>query len=177
MHLQFVRDIAAVVGGSNNTVWLSSAIAILTCVLGPPISQAADYWGRKWFVVILTFFGCVGCIIVALANSMAMAIAGEVVAGLAFGSQPLLYAVNSEILPRRYRPVAQAGVNVSISIGGILALLVGFTLTTNYTEGFRYYWYLTAGIQLVAAAICAFLYHPLPRPESSLSLKQKLRQV
>lgn len=73
----------------------------MTCVLGPPISQAADYWGWKWFAVTLTLLGCVGCIIV----SRATTIAGEMVAGLEYGSQPLLYAVASEILPR-YRPLA-----------------------------------------------------------------------
>src|SRR6266536_2504075 len=111
-----MREIANAVGGSGNRVWLFSAIAIVSCVLGPPISQAADYWGRKCFVVTLTLLGCVGCIIVSRATSMNMAIAGEVVAGLAYGSQPLLYAVASEILPRRYRALAQAGINAFIAL-------------------------------------------------------------
>jgi hypothetical protein len=29
-------------------------------ILGPPIAQAADYWGRKWFVVTTTLLGFAG---------------------------------------------------------------------------------------------------------------------
>ena len=59
-------------GGSDQTVWLTSVIAITTVVLGPPVSQAADYWGRKWFLVILTSFGAVGAIIVSRATSVSI---------------------------------------------------------------------------------------------------------
>jgi MFS family permease len=167
-----------VVGGNTETVWLSAAIAIITCVLGPPVSQAADYWGRKWFIVILTLFGCVGCIIVSRATSMRMAIAGEVIAGLAYGAQPLLYAVASEILPRRYRPIAQAGINVSIGFGGIFGLLVGSTLVRNSPTGFRTFWYITAGILAATAVICAVLYKPPPRQlQVSLTFKEKTHKV
>lgn len=173
----FASNIAAAVGGSNNTVWLSSAIAILTCVLGPPVSQAADYWGRKWFIVVLTLIGAIGCIIVSRTTTMDMAIAGEIIAGLAYGCQPLLYAVASEILPRQYRPVAQAGVNIAIGLGGIFSILVGSTLTANYFEGFRIFWYITTAIQVISALILAVLYHPPPRPESALTFKEKINRL
>lgn len=175
---QFARDIADVVGGSDDTIWLSYTIAITTCVLGPPVAQAADYWGRKWFIIILTFFGVIGCIIVSRATSMGMAIGGEVMAGLAFGSQPLLYGVSSEILPRKWRPIAQGGMNVSIGLAGIFTLLVGLSLTQNNPVNFRIFFYITAGVQAVAALIFAFLYNPPLRPlQSSLSLREKLHKV
>ncbi|KAF5014722.1 hypothetical protein F66182_14203 [Fusarium sp. NRRL 66182] len=174
----FARDIADVVGGSDDTIWLSYTIAITTCVLGPPVAQAADYWGRKWFIIILTFFGVIGCIIVSRATSMGMAIGGEVMAGLAFGSQPLLYGVSSEILPRKWRPIAQGGMNVSIGLAGIFTLLVGLSLTQNNPVNFRIFFYITAGVQAVAALIFAFLYNPPLRPlQSSLSLREKLHKL
>jgi MFS family permease len=178
LSLQYARDIAAAVGGSTETVWLAQSVAILTCVLGPPVSQAADYWGRKWFIVISTIFGVAGSIIVSRATSMGMAIAGEVVCGVAYGSQPLLYAVASEILPRRFRPAAQGGINIAVGVGGIFALLVGSTLVRNYNEGFRIFWYITAAILAVSAVICAFLYNPPPRPlQLSLRSSEKLARV
>ena len=132
------RTIAAVVGGSSDMIWPSSTIAILTVVLSPPVSQAADYWGRKWFLVGLTFSGCIGSIIVSRANSMGMAIAGFTIGGISFGAQPLLHAVTSEILPRKYRPLAQGTVNLSAALGAIIALLMGGSLTRNGNHaGFR----------------------------------------
>ena len=175
---QYARDISAAVGGATETVWLSQSIGILTALLSPPVSQAADYWGRKVFIVVLTIVGAVGAIIVSRATSMGMAIAGQVLVGLSFGSQPLLYAVASEILPRKFRPAAQAGINVSIGLAGIFTLLVGSTVIKNYHEGFRIYFYIVAAIFAVSAVVCAVLYNPPPRElQRSLTLRQKLGQL
>ncbi|KAK4998652.1 hypothetical protein LTR66_002156 [Elasticomyces elasticus] len=172
------RDMATAIGGSNNVIWLSTIIGIVTCVLGPPISQAADYWGRKWFLVVFTIFGFIGCMIVSRATSMNMAIAGQVVGGLSFGCQPLQFAVASEILPRRWRPEAQAGLNVVAGIAAILGLLVGLKITATDPEGFRTYFYITAGCYGIAAIICALLYNPPLRPlQVSLSQREKLNQL
>lgn len=151
---------------------------MITVVLGPIVSQAADYWGRKWFLVILTFCGFVGSIIVSRATSMGMAIAGECICGLAYGSQPLLYAVASEVLPRRWRPAAQGGINAALALAGITALLAGSSMIKNYDEGFRIYWYMTAGVLLLSSVICAVLYNPPPRPlQKSLTQKEKLQRL
>ena len=55
----------AVIGGkSSDGIWFTQTIAILTAVLGIPVSQGADLWGRKVFLVYLTAFGSIGSIIV-----------------------------------------------------------------------------------------------------------------
>ncbi|PVH83866.1 MFS general substrate transporter [Cadophora sp. DSE1049] len=174
----FARDIAAVVGGSSESVWLSQVIAILTCVVGPPVSQAADYWGRKWFISILTAFGFVGSIVVSRATSMNMAIAGQVICGVAYGAQPLVYAVASEILPRKFRPAAQGGVNIALGLGGIFGLLTGSALSKNSPQGFRTFWYIVGGILGLAAILFAVLYTPPPRQlQATLTNAEKLRQL
>ncbi|KAK6364118.1 hypothetical protein LTS17_012471 [Exophiala oligosperma] len=174
----YARNIAAAVGGSTETTWLSQVIAIVTCVLAPPVSQAADLWGRKWLIVMLTLFGFVGSIVVSRCTSMAMAIGGEVISAISFGAQPLLYAVVSEILPRRFRPAAQAGVNVSVALAGIFGLLVGATLIDKYTEGFRIYYYITGAINAVSAILCALFYTPVPRPlQKTLTSAQKFGRL
>jgi MFS family permease len=104
-----------------------------------------------------------------------MAIAGEAICGIVYGSQPLLYAVVSEILPRKYRPAAQGGVNASLAAGGIVALLAGSAMIKNYKDGFRIFWYFVAAILAVSAIICAICYNPPPRPlQLRLTQKQKL---
>ena len=175
---QYARDISAAVGGSTETVWLSQAIGILAALLSPPVGQAADFWGRKVFIVILTFLGAIGAIVVSRATSMGMAIAGQVLVGLSFGAQPLLYAVASEILPRKFRPAAQAGINVSVMLGGMFTLLVGATVVKDYHEGFRIYFYIVAAIFAFSAAVCAVLYNPPLRDlQRSLTLRQKLGRL
>jgi hypothetical protein len=116
--------------------------------------------------------------VVARATSMGMAIAGEVICGLVYGSQPLLYAVVSEILPRKYRPAAQGGINASLGLGGLTALLAGSTMIKKYDEGFRVFWYLVAAILAVSAIIFAILYNPPARPlQKSLTTGEKIQRL
>ena len=166
------------VGGSANSIWLTSAVAIFTVVLSPPVSQAADYWGRRWFLVTLTACGVIGSIIVARATTMNMAIAGQCVAGISYGAQPLLHAVASEVLPRKYRPYAQAADNVAASLGGLVALLVGGAMTRGNPEGFRNYWYFAMAIYAAATLLCLVLYSPPPLPtQLGLTNMEKLQKL
>lgn len=171
------HSIAAVVGGASLTAWPTAVLGILVAALGPPVSQAADFWGRKWFLVALTASGCVGSIIVSRSSSMGMAIAGFVVAGLSCVSQPLLHAVVSEVLPRQYRSWAQASVNVSVCFGAIFGLLVGGALVQNNNNAFRIYFYISAGIFAVSAAACTILYKPPPRETQKGSVWIKLQKL
>lgn len=181
LHIQLTNTIAQTLSNTQSSVWLSSTIAIGTAVLSPIFSQSADYWGRRPFLVISTLLGAVGCVIVARASSMGMAIAGTTVISISFGAQPLLHAVSSEVLPRRYRSWGQAADLVSNAFGGITALLVGgaFVRKANVpSEGFRNFWYLGTGLYAVAAVLCFVLYNPPPTErETSLSLGEKLGRL
>ena len=115
-------------------------MTITAATLGPPVSQAADYWGRKWFVVVLSSASCIGCIVVSRADTIGMAIAGQAVSALSQGCQPTIHAIASEILPRKYRPLAQSSINLAAALGGALGLLIGGAFTVNNPNGFRTYW-------------------------------------
>lgn len=110
---------------------------------------------------------------------MNMAIAGECVSGLSYGAQPLLHAVASEVVPRKYRPYAQAANNVAVALGGLVALLVGGAMTRNNNhEGFRNYWYFSTAVYAVATALCAILYNPPPqKSQMGLTNGEKLRKL
>jgi len=118
----------------------------------------------------------VGSIIISRATLMNVAIAGQVIAGISYGAQPLNHAVPSEVLPRKWRPYAQGFVNVAAAAGGFTALLVGGALTRNGNHvGFREFWYIGAGFYAIGAIICVFLYNPpLRELQISLTLSQKL---
>lgn len=171
------HSIAAVVGGASLTAWPTAVLGILVAALGPPVSQAADFWGRKWFLVILTAAGCVGSVIVSRSSSMGMAIGGFTIAGLSCVSQPLLHAVVSEVLPRKYRSWAQASVNVSVCLGAIFGLLVGGALVQNNNNAFRIYFYISAGIFALSAAACTFLYNPPPRETQKGTVWSKFQKL
>ena len=150
----------------------------MTVVLVPPIGQAADFWGRKWFLVIPSAVGVVGLIIVSRCSSIGMAIAGQTLVGVSYGAQGLLYAVASEIVPRRFRPAAQGGLNAALAAGAIVALLGGEAMIRNYHEGFRVFYYFTTAILASATITIALLYNPPLRPlQKSLTLREKLGRL
>ena len=91
--------ISTLFGPNHQGVWLSSVITILTVVLGPPVSQVADLWGRKWPLVIALAFGGIGSIVASRAQSMGTVIAGFTILAVIFGAQRLVDAVVSDILP------------------------------------------------------------------------------
>ena len=170
--------IAQTVGGADKAIWLVTATTLGVVVLGPPVSQAADFWGRRWLLIVLTFCGVIGSIIVSRATSMNMAIAGEVILSASYGAQPLLHTVASEVLTHRNRVAGQAAVNVGSGMGGIVGLLAGAALVGANPAGFRNFWYMTAGIYVVGSVILFVLYRPPPREnQTALTFRQKINRL
>lgn len=171
------RSIANATG--TNTVWYSSLLTIFTALLAPPTSQAADYWGRKWLVVLFTTLGVIGCIIVSRATYPAETFIGFSMLGLAYGAQPLVSTISSEVLPRRQRTVGQAIYNIVGCLTGVVSLLVGGALTLHDENGgFRTYFYICAGAFALATIICIIFYNPPPRElQLQLTFSDKLRKL
>ncbi|KAI4603609.1 hypothetical protein KJ359_003425 [Pestalotiopsis sp. 9143b] len=175
------HTIAAHFNDTTNVVWLTAPIGTLTVVLGPIVSQAADYWGRKWFLVVCTMFGAVGSIIIGRATSMGMLIAGFTVSGVAFGAQPLLHTVTSEILPRRWRGWGQAVDSISNSLGAVFGLLFGGALNRSNdpaSDGFRIYYLVNMAWYVAAAVLCMVVYNPpLREKQKHFTTTEKLAKL
>lgn len=173
------NTIAALFDDSTSSTWLSAVLAIFTVVLGPIFSQAADYWGRKWFTVVGSFFGGIGAIIVARATSFDMVIGGFCVTGIAFGAQPLLHAVAGEILPRKWRSWGQGLLMMSTGLGLLLGLIVGGALLRDgNADGFRNFSYIVMALFFLSSITLAVAYRPLPLPlQSQLNFGEKMGRL
>ncbi|RVX75917.1 hypothetical protein B0A52_00274 [Exophiala mesophila] len=171
--------VASVVGGADKASWMVAGILLPMVVLAVPVSQAADYWGRKWFLIVLNAMGAIGALITSRANSMNMVIAGQVIIGPAFATTALCFAVVSEVLPHRHRMSAQATLSLGNGLGGVAGLTGGASLIqTHGPEGFRILWYIAAGLFALASVICYFCYNPpLRELQSTLTLKEKLHSL
>ena len=165
------------VGGQDKTVWLTLILTIPTVLLGPAASQCADFWGRKWPLVVSSYISVIGCIVFGRATSIGMAIAAQVVASAAYIYQSTLHAVVSEVLPRKYRPMAQMAVNLAAGSGAITGLYAGGALCKNNPNGFRAYMYMAAGIYFTAGTLILLTYQPRKREQQKLTLSQKLHSL
>jgi MFS family permease len=59
----YAQQIGIALGGADKTTWLVQIVTIIIAVLSPPISEAADLWGRKWLLVVLSGLGVVSTIL------------------------------------------------------------------------------------------------------------------
>lgn len=153
-------------------------MVICGVILGPIVSQGADIWGRKWFFVVLNSFGFVGSVIVARAQEISTALAGFTVIGLAFGTQGLVHAVSGEVIPRRWRSWGQAAALVSTELGLVTGLVVAGGLNqTGDPDGFRSFYYITAGLFLAASILCIFTYNPPPTKRQLQNIDSGIKQL
>lgn len=172
------RYMATSLGSPTLSAWFSSSITILTLATILPVSQAADYWGRKNFILGATTLGLVGAIMVSRAQNIATAIAGMVLVGSAYGCQSICYAIPSEILPRKYRAYGQAATNISSGIGGFSGVLVGGALIRDNVQNWRIYWYICAALFASGLIGIFFGYNPPKRElEVAMGPKEKLRHM
>jgi MFS family permease len=171
------HSIVAAVGGNDKVNWITLVPGINQILFGPTLAQLADFWGRKWFVVGGMLAGAVGCIVVSRADSIAVVLVGQGIAGFNQSCQGLAHTITSEILPRKYRPYAQASIHIGGGIAAAVGLYVGGVMCRHSPFGFRNYWYFTAAIFLVITFIIAFFYNPPVRELQRLTTKEKIRRL
>ncbi|KAH7417768.1 putative siderophore iron transporter [Cadophora sp. MPI-SDFR-AT-0126] len=170
---------ASLLGDVSKASWLSSILTICNLAFNPILSQAADYWGRKWIVVFTAMLGVVGAIIVSRAQNIATLIGGFCVLGMIYAPASILFAIPSEILPRRYRAMGQASVNIGLGVGGVVSLLMGGSLLRHgVLENYRIYWYIVAGMNFLGSAGVVIGYNPpLRELQTTLTFSEKFRRL
>lgn len=173
------RPIVELMHEPTLAVWLSTSLNIGAAALNPTLSQAADYWGRRWILVGTTTSGLVGAIIVSRAQNIATVIAGFCLMAVMFGGQAATFAVVGEVLPRKYRALGHASLNVSQGVAGIAGVLFCGALVQNGgSENYRIYFYVVTGLFTLATASIAFFYRPPPRElQKSLTQREKLKSL
>lgn len=166
--------ITSVVGGRDKIVWITAAITFHSIVGAPAMCKAADYYGRKWMIILPLFAGTVGCIIVARANSIGVVLAGQAIAGFSQIVSAFASAVPPEVIPRKYRGWALASVIGPAGLGATVGILACGAMTQNNPEGFRNYWYFVAAFYAVSGVSVAIVYNPPLREQQRLTLREKL---
>lgn len=82
------------------------------------------FQARKYILIGAAAFAVVGSAIAPGSTQIIRLIVAQTLIGIGLAAAPLSYAVPSEILPRKWRPVAQALINTTGSMGAVTAPLV-----------------------------------------------------
>ncbi|KIX02766.1 uncharacterized protein Z518_08708 [Rhinocladiella mackenziei CBS 650.93] len=132
---------------TETQAWVVVVLSLVQGVIGPIISTASDtFQARKLLLVGSSVISFIGACIAPGSSDIYRLIGANVLIGVGFASVPLAYAVPSEIVPRRWRPLAQTGVNIAAILATISGpFTIGALTKRNAHTGWRqFYWFQAA---------------------------------
>jgi MFS family permease len=100
--------------------WLLTAYLVAASVATPLIGRLGDVLGRGRVLTWVMLVFCVGSVICALGDSLAVLIAGRVLQGVAGGVFPLAYGIIRDTFPTATRMRAIGSLSVSLGVGAAL---------------------------------------------------------
>lgn len=88
-------------------------------VLSPIVGRLSDVLDRKYLAAVPPLIAFVGAVISAKATSMIMLILGGILIGTTLATVSIVQAIPSEILPLKFRPLANGFAFVAGACGGL----------------------------------------------------------
>ncbi|RMZ30873.1 hypothetical protein D0859_05007 [Hortaea werneckii] len=167
--------------GESIQTWVPNALSLVQAILCPVIANASDvFQARKAILVGTCLLSFIGAAIAPNATHIGSVVAAQVLIGFGFASVPLAYCVPSEILPRRWRPFVQSGVNLAGALGACAApLIIGSLTERNPHTGWRFFYWIQMALWGATAVGILAGYQP-PRRHNGLdhvNFWQKLRHL
>ncbi|EXJ73007.1 uncharacterized protein A1O5_04156 [Cladophialophora psammophila CBS 110553] len=161
--------------------WVPNSLSLVQAVLGPVISLTSDtFQARKSILVGSCLISLIGSAIAPGSGNIYRLIVAQTLIGFGFAAVPLAYCVPSEILPRRWRPMAQACMNVAAALGAILGpMSIGALTKRNAEDGWRKFYWIQLALWGATAAGIFVGYRPPKRHTrlDHLSFWQKLGHI
>lgn len=160
---------------------MPNSLGVSQAVLAAAIALASDaFQARKPLLVAACLLAFVGCAIAPGSHSIGRLIAAQTLIGVGFAGIPLAYCVPSEILPRRWRPMVQAVLNVAAALGAITGpLVIAGLVKEKGSGGWRDYYWIQMALWGVGAIGLLVAYRPPKRHSrlESLPLWEKLKHL
>jgi len=92
---------------------------LMQSVLSPIVGRLSDILDRKYLATIPPIVAFIGAVVSAKATSMSMLIGGGILIGTTLSTISIVQAIPSEILPLKYRALANGFAFVGGSVGGM----------------------------------------------------------
>lgn len=97
-----VRDM----GSSSTSGWIIRGPLLMQSVLSPFVGRLSDVLDRKFLASVPPLIAFTGAVISARATSMTMLIGGGILIGVTLATISIVQAIPSEVLPLKYRALA-----------------------------------------------------------------------
>ncbi|KAJ9614360.1 hypothetical protein H2200_002496 [Cladophialophora chaetospira] len=138
-----ISYIGTTLGATRVQTWVLNAFTLPQAVLAPLFSSISDVFQvRKEVIVCTIAISFIGSAIAPGSQSIYRLIVAQILISFGFSSSPLGYAIPSEILPRKWRPMGQVTINIFASLGSSTGpLIIGALTKANPENGWRKFWY------------------------------------
>jgi len=140
--------------------WVIQGPLLMQSVLSPIVGRLSDVVDRKYLAIGPCVISFVGAVISAKATSMSMLIGGGILIGFNLSTISIVQAIPSEVLPLKYRALANGFAFVGGGVGGTVGSLGAGGVTNVNASGWRNIFWMQAAF--FAATIIGLLlfYHP-----------------
>lgn len=91
----------------------------MQAVLSPIVGRLSDLTNRKYLAAVPPLIAFAGAVMSAKATSMTMLIVGGILIGTTLATISIVQAIPSEVLPLKYRPIAQGLCGMGGTVGGL----------------------------------------------------------
>jgi EmrB/QacA subfamily drug resistance transporter len=140
-----------------DVTWVLTAYLLSASISTPILGRLGDMVGKQRMFVVALVALAAGCLIAALASSLAVMIVARVVQGIGGGVLPLAFGIVRDEFPRDRAPGAIGAISSLMAVGGG----VGLVLAGPIVHLLDYHWlFWLPLIVLVLAAVAAQLLIP-----------------
>lgn len=129
-------------------------------VLSPLVGRLSDVLDRKWLVTLPPLVALAGAVVSAKATSIAMLIAGGILIGCTLSTGSIVQSIPSEVLPLKYRALANGITFWAAGLGGISGTLGAGAVTNASPSGWRTLFWIQVGLHGLSFLGLLLFYHP-----------------
>lgn len=110
-----IRDL----GDASIAGWVIQGPLLMQSVLSPIVGRLSDVLDRKYLAAVPPLIAFVGAVVSAKATSMSMLVGGGILIGFTLATVSIVQAIPSEILPLKFRALANGFGFVGGAVGGL----------------------------------------------------------
>ncbi|SCU80779.1 LADA_0B09472g1_1 [Lachancea dasiensis] len=155
--------------------WLVTGYSLANALFTLLWGRLSALFGLKSCLSISILIFEIGSLVVALANSMSMLIAGRVVAGIGgSGIQSLVFVVGTSLVDERNRGLVITVLGMAFMVANAIGPILGGAFTQHAT--WRWCFYINLPVGGLAFAMLFFFYNPTEKPLAG-SLTSKMAAI
>ncbi|KAF2269044.1 MFS general substrate transporter [Lojkania enalia] len=153
--------------------WIIQGPLLMQSVLSPLVGRLSDVLDRKYMASIPPLIAFAGSVVCAKATSMNMLIGGGILIGVTLATIAIVQSIPSEILPLKYRALANGFAFMGGALGSLTGGLGAGAVTNADPGGWRNIFWMQAALHGFTAVGLTLFYWPQKKSDyPRMSLKE-----